>query len=314
MKRYKYEVVIEKWNVGGIVAQHSFNAVTIHHSAVKSQGVPYNAEQRIKAYAAWHRKQGNKGITYHFVIPADDSDVIYCTNYVSGHTWHNSNYIGNQNSLAVMVDGNFEQERPTKKQLEKLKQILDDLNNNWFSKNGWYSFEKQIRTKDKNAYRTYSDSITVSSLHTHREVAQPGHGTACPGRHLQFYIDDYRNKAGNVDWGASEPQPPVEDCEQYKKEINRLEAEKQLLSTELSTCRNEQKATRKELKNALNEIEKLNKRINVLELSTKTLQSKLDKCRAENEDLKKKVGFLNSILNFIKNILSWLIKPKKTKK
>lgn len=216
MKRFEYKVVIDELNSGGIVAAATFDSVTIHHSAVQSNVSGYDAKARIKSYTAWARQKGNKGMQYHFMIPYDNSDIIYCTNYVSGHVWHNSNYSGNQKALSVLVDGNFQIEQPSGKQLQKLEQILRDLNDNWFTKNGWYSFEKNIVPKSKGTVRTYSENIKVPSLHYHNEVAQAGNATACCGANLIPKVVDYRNKAGNVSWGVptAPPTPPIKTCEE----------------------------------------------------------------------------------------------------
>jgi|GEM_PF-5991081 len=200
--RYNYEVIADKiGNKGGegIMQPH---AVTIHHSAVQSD-TNYDVVSRAASYAAYH----GGSMPYHFLIPFNDDNKIYCTQYITNYTWHNSNYIANKDTIAICLDGNFEIDKPRTKQLEKLKQILDDLSANYFSANGWTKFDTGIEPKDNKLLKEYSDGVKVKTLHWHNEVAQPGYPTACCGINLKPYIEEYRSKQGNVSWGAVKPTP-----------------------------------------------------------------------------------------------------------
>jgi hypothetical protein len=147
----------------------------------------------------------------------DDSDNIYVTNYVNGHTWHNGNAQGNRKALAILVDGNFDVEKPTEKQLLKLKQILDHIYGNWFSKNGWFPFEVHMNTRDRVRHK-YTEGKTVRTTHYHNEVAQRGYSTACCGKNLIPKVVEYRNKAGKVNWGNPQ-KDTMEDKTQAKNKI-----------------------------------------------------------------------------------------------
>jgi regulator of replication initiation timing len=228
-KRYKYVVVADSWGTGGTIKRTTFNSVTIHHSAVRAtnNGV-YDPRLRAIAYARLHRSQGNKGIAYNFFVPYDDTDIIYVVNYTSGHNWHNGNGQANEKALATLVDGHFDLEHPHPTQLLKTKQINDDLQNNWFTTNKWYSFETNINPKNTAVRRTYSEGIVVCQLHWHNEVAQAKWKTACCGKNLMPYIAEYREKAGNVNWGVTPPPPPpppppapepIDPCKDIKVEL-----------------------------------------------------------------------------------------------
>jgi len=221
MSRFEYKWVGSQWGTLGVIGENPKNAVTIHHSAVLSNVNNYNPEQRAKTYSTYHKKKGNKGIAYNIMIPYDNSNIIYIVNYLNGYNWHNSNYEGNKQSLAILIDGNFEKEIPNNIQILKLKQLLDDLQDNWFQQNGWVNFETDITPKNKDAIHTYSGGISVPSLHYHNEIAQKGYSTACCGQHLILYVLEYRNKGGNVGWGTS-PTTPTNPCQKEKTEIARL--------------------------------------------------------------------------------------------
>ena len=294
MKRFEYDVVIDRLDTGGVVAQTTLHSVTAHHSAVRSNVAGYNAEQRIKSYTAWARQKGNKGMQYQFMIPYDESDLIYVTNYTSGHVWHNSNYEANQDSLSILIDGNFEVEKPSAKQLQKLEQLLRDLQGNWFTTNGWFSFEKGIVPADKNAIRTYSEGIKVPSLHYHNEVAQAGHGTACAGKYLIPFIIDYRAKGGKVTWGVP-VDPPVETCEQkLAKEISAHTKTKATLNEvqeELKLEKAKIEVLEIQMKKMSEDCEKekadLQTKIDEQRIQLKTLADKNDELKEENNELKK---------------------------
>lgn len=237
MTRFNYKVVASLWGTGGLIANSKFTSVTIHHSAVKSSVNNYSSERRAKTYAQYHRKKGNKGIAYHIFIGRDNTNDIYITNFLTGHTWHNSNFEGNKQALAILVDGNFEVEKPSEMQLKKLRQLLDDLSSNWFTNNKWYSFETRINPKS-HLKRKYS-GITVFNCHWHNEVAQKGNATACCGNNLETYIKDYRYKKGQVTWGVDKPKPPtnLKPCQKELDKIQDLELEIKELELEIENLK-----------------------------------------------------------------------------
>ena len=200
--RYEYKVIAgEIGNAGGRGAMPDPHSLTVHHSAVIRNG-----SEDPKTVAASYCKYHGGYMPYHFLIPYNDDNNIYVTQYVSQYTWHNSNGIGNKDSLAICIDGNFQEQQPKETQLKKFKQLLDDFNSDWFKQNGWSSALDGIRPKQKDVW-TYSDNKKVFTLHWHNEVAQIGHGTACCGKNLMPYVSEYRDKAGSVSWGQPVTPP-----------------------------------------------------------------------------------------------------------
>lgn len=340
MSRFTYEIVAKSWGTGGVEgAMRNPNLVTVHHSAVKGNVAGYNIKSRLISYTAWHRKQGDAGLAYHFVIPMDRSQKIYVTNWLSGFTWHNANYDANQHSIAVLVDGNFQVEKPTKMQLRKLKQLLDDIQNNWFTKNGWFSFETKLNPQDPNTLYTYK-GISVPCLHGHQEVAIGGASTtACPGLALLPKVTEYRNKKGLVDWDGAQP-PVIDPCEKCKGELEIVKRDNVALSNRIeqykADCRKKE-AEKTELQNKLDKADHVIKTqeeiINSLTSEKDELAKKLDVCNGEIPKLKSQINVLKHTLQetadklsecearqtalskFIKAIIKWFAElPKKRKR
>lgn len=211
--RYIYDVIAgEIGNTGGHGPMKTPHAVTIHHSAVVRNGSE-NGKEIAKAYCSYH---GGK-MPYHFLITRKESDPIFCTQYVTQFTYHNANYTANRDCIAICVDGNFQTQNPSATQLKKLKQLLDDIANNWFSKNGWVAWETSINPKNNSKVLNYQ-GVSVKTLHYHNEVAQPGHGTACCGANLIPKVVEYRNKGGNVSWGST-PEPTPDPCQKVRDQL-----------------------------------------------------------------------------------------------
>lgn len=218
MSRFEYSVIITSiTNKGGRGVFPSLpKNITIHHSAV-AKGNNYNAIARANSYSNY--KGGY--MPYHIFIPADDSNLIYITQYLNQYTWHNSNGYGNLASIACVVDGNFEIEQPSEIQLAKLKQLCDDIADNYFSNNGWFAFDKYINPKDNKTYNTYAGK-TVLPLHWHNEIAEAGHGTSCCGKNLMPYVSEYRNKQGDVKWGVKEEPPAPVDWRSEAEDLGEV--------------------------------------------------------------------------------------------
>lgn len=205
MSRFEYRVVINDIpnKFGRGIFPHLPHAVTIHHAGVAVTDDNYNVITRIAAYSNGH----DGYMPYHIIIPHDNSNDILVTQFLNQYTWHNSNGLGNLDAIAVCVDGNFETQKPTKIQLRKLKQLLDDIQNNWFSNNGWFSFDKNIFPQNANVKFTYTKGKTVPALHWHNEITE--NSTDCCGKYLIPYIKEYREKSGNVGWGVEEIPVPI---------------------------------------------------------------------------------------------------------
>lgn len=133
------------------------NMLIVHHEAVYMPN-SYNTLNRIVADAKYQIAKGFGHYAYHYTID-NIGDVYLCVpeNEVN---YHAGNLPVNRNSLAVVLQGNFEVQKPTKKQVEALTKLCD-----------WLFTE-----------RSDIPRLIKSGLKMHKEVRIGG--TSCPGRYL----------------------------------------------------------------------------------------------------------------------------------
>jgi LysM repeat protein len=130
--------------------------IVIHHSATTTGNV--------ESFDKNHRKRGmENGLAYHFVIGngrgMGDGEIAI------GHRWrgqlnggHLSDEQLNTKSIGICLVGNFNNTKPTKKQVESLAALLDELSR--------------------------ETGLAKSSIKTHQDInTKP---TACPGKHLKL--------------------------------------------------------------------------------------------------------------------------------
>ncbi len=313
-KRFEYKIVAKTWGTGGVEAvinPTQFRGVTVHHSAVYARTTD-NPEVRAKTFAYHHRhNKGYRGIAYHIAIFRKPDNYIYITNWLNGITWHNSNWLGNHNMIAVLVDGDYTKQSPSNIQLQKLRQILDDLANNWFSENGWIKFDQNINPRINERIitvsKTWQGFTKWYPLNGHKEVAQAGHTTACPGR-LMTYVKDYRLKQGKVSWGAvTPPPPPKPKCEDQLKACQNTLAQKEAELKEMSKQVQQYIDRIKQLEATIQEqqskIQEQGKTIMELGGAIKQLKGELVKCKQESNICSKIKDFVVKLLRLI---LEWL--------
>lgn len=224
----KYKIVADKINNMGGRGKLSYpKTATTHHTAVATQA-PYNVINRLKVYSKVHGGY----FPYHFYISRNDENVIYITQWFDAVTWHNSNGQGNYGAIAIVMEGNYEIQDVTKSQLERLKKLYDDLENNYFTKKGYIDNLKYIKPKSQKFY-TYSRGVKVKPTHYHNQITEPHLPTACCGKNLIKYVVDYSNKKGKVQWGggtdkpAPKPKPPAKP--EWQKNLKKIDQESYIL-------------------------------------------------------------------------------------
>jgi hypothetical protein len=126
---------------------------------------------------------GSKGLMYHYKI--DNQGTI---SHVRPHNvllWHDGNFPSNQHSIAICIDGNFQEQTPTQEQFEALKQLLDNL-----------------------CTQHPEFPASQGDVYPHRHFS----ATSCCGDNLVPWIEQYRNSGGNVaipqvgyDWAELQP-------------------------------------------------------------------------------------------------------------
>lgn len=104
-------------NVGTITS------ISIHHNAIQ-RAKDYDSVALYRTEAATHYEKLGPGLQYHYTI--DNVGQIFS---VRPHTmWlHAVGSAENTTMLAICLDGNFENQMPTKEQFEALYQLLENL-------------------------------------------------------------------------------------------------------------------------------------------------------------------------------------------
>ncbi len=155
-----------KWRVSK--PMNGVQRITIHHDAINSSGMRSERESitRLNSIRNSHLQRGSEwvDIGYHYII--DPSGRVWQGRPVSIEGAHVSKT--NEHNLGVMLMGNFEQQSPTREQIETL--------------DGFVASQMRL-------YR-----VPVSRVYTHQELK----GTACPGRNLQGYMMATRRSSGRL--------------------------------------------------------------------------------------------------------------------
>jgi len=170
--------------------------IIVHHDGVEVKG-DYDPIARYKQHANYHinkdwngdGKKDGSGIMYHFTI--DWKGRVYITRNFEETLWHCGNYQVNLASIAICLDGNFEVQQPTKEQLTSLKELLINLS-----------------TQHPEFPADFND------IFGHREISS----TACPGKNLLPFVQEIRNKKGQIDI----PGEKDEEKEQLRAENEEL--------------------------------------------------------------------------------------------
>lgn len=131
--------------------------LVVHHEAVYAPKA-YNTMERIKADARYQTAKGLSHYAYHYTI--DNVGMIYLCVPENEVNYHAGNLAVNKNSLAVVLQGNFEVQKPTEKQEKALADLCD------------YLFKS----------RPDIPKLVKAGLKLHKEVRI--NPTACPGRYL----------------------------------------------------------------------------------------------------------------------------------
>lgn len=334
---YNYKIVADKINNTGGYGLFKAKAVTIHHSGVVTDGA-YNVLERLRSYSRAH--QGK--FPYHFYIPRDfeggeyNNDILI-TQWLNQWTVHNTNWDGNRNCLAVCLEGNFEVQQPTKTQLLKLKQLLDDLASKRFQiELGFIRDFEAVNPKDNTTMITFS-GVTVPMLHYHNEVAQVVNGvkqaTACCGKNLIPYVVEYRDKAGDVDWDGKREKKAVPTTtatetariKELENEIASLRSQIEEISAKRDEFANRAKVLSEQALASelyIKQIESIAKskdaEINALQAKIAFRETEIEKILKENTDLRdalleekskqqKVVEFYDQVVKFLSLAKSFLL-------
>lgn len=161
-----------RWTNQGIIASRTsamngVRRITVHHEGNAFYG---SSDQATIARKLANIRNGHinrrpepfADIGYHYIIdPAGRVWAGRDLRYQGAHVERN-----NEHNLGIMVMGNFEEQQPTRAQLDTLEAFMVDQMQRY--------------------------NVPVSRVYTHREIGQ----SVCPGRNLQRFMVAQRSPAG----------------------------------------------------------------------------------------------------------------------
>ncbi len=146
-------------NSNGVMNKNLMDTIVIHHDA-GMRSDRYNTLARLIQEANGHIAKNWGHISYHYSI--DNVGDIYQCLPETEVGYHCGNLAINKKSIAIKLDGNFEVQQPTAKQIQALKDLL-----------------VYLTTK-----RPDLPKIVRASVKGHRDIK----ATACPGKNLYSLI------------------------------------------------------------------------------------------------------------------------------
>lgn len=148
----------------GTMSKDKITRLVIHHEGVKTP-MFYDTVKRIKQDAAYHISKGWGHISYHYMM--DNVGDIYQCLPDSEIGYHAGNLPVNKSSIALCVQGNYNEQKLSAKQEKSLKEFCE------------YMFER----------RPDLPKLLWKGLVGHREVRVGG--TSCPGNNLFAIINKW---------------------------------------------------------------------------------------------------------------------------
>lgn len=101
----------------------TITSISVHHNAIQ-RGHDYDSVAQYRNEAASHYNSLGPGLQYHFCI--DNVGEIFAVRPLT--TWlHVVGSSENTSCIAICLDGNFENQQPTREQFEALYQLLEEL-------------------------------------------------------------------------------------------------------------------------------------------------------------------------------------------
>lgn len=165
---------------------NQITSISVHHDA-SVRPHDYDSVARYRSEAAYHYNNLGPGLQYHYKI--DNTGEIFAIRPLE--TWL---YVVGSNEnvscIAICLDGNFENQQPTREQFEALYQLLEEL-----------------------CERQPSFSATWNDVRPHCDYSS----TACCGANLRSRIFAIKDKAsaqaqllnvGEYDWPTEQPSAP----------------------------------------------------------------------------------------------------------
>jgi len=183
--------------------------LVVHHTALNVSNDDRSPLERVRALYEFHSNNRGWGdVGYHYLI--DEKGQIYEGKsggdyVVGGHV-----YCGNVGTVGVAMMGNFEEEKPTQKQMQSLMWLLDDLAKHY-----------RVNLKYKSLWRGKGTNRIVG----HKDLIS----TECPGYYVSKTMGQIRSNTlvGNFDTPIIFPKlasRPRQD-ESIARRISRLRSQ-----------------------------------------------------------------------------------------
>lgn len=153
--------------MGDTNPMNGIQAITVHHDGMSPEVIrsPADAARRLELIRTSHvESRGWADIGYHLIV--DPQGRIWQGRPMNLQGAHVKDQ--NPHNLGVLVMGNFEEQHPTREALSVLDELL--------------------------AQQAMAHRVPLSAIRTHQEWAS----TACPGRHLQAYMNATRSGSGRL--------------------------------------------------------------------------------------------------------------------
>jgi hypothetical protein len=149
-------VLREDWGAAlaneSLMAPHTIDTLTVHHAGDQTTTT---GPERYRSWQAFHMSRGWGDVAYHYIIGVDGTVYEARDTAYAGDTGTNYDPSGH---FLVVVEGNFDHDVPTERQLESLVNVL-----------AWASVEF---------------NVSPATIGGHRDHAS----TSCPGGNLYPFI------------------------------------------------------------------------------------------------------------------------------
>lgn len=237
--------------------------LTVHHDAIPLDNRS-DAEIIDQIYRT-HVNNGWPGFAYcYFYSPK--TRTWYKMNNHEDVTWHDA---VNWDSIGLIIHGYYHPDidnKPTKETLADLKEMLDYMST---------QFPEFPADQD--------------DVYGHRERSS----TACPGNHLIPYVQEYRNKKGDVNWLSVNPPSSMITIESslYEKLVNGSTVRKEV--AEYLAIPNPDNASREQI---ISVIAGIKSNVTTLQRRIDDIQIELAKETSERQNRDEQVGRLKTEL------------------
>lgn len=266
-----------------IIRSGQLIGVCIHHSAVepgannitelKARASSYNISHSKKSWAETIKTPGEFGypyIEYHYMIAKDGSLLqVQDEKYVLYHAGDNIRGVNsfNLHGIAIMIDGNYENEVPNDNQKLTVVKLIRDIQSR-------YKIDAMVRG--------------------HKETSETS--TSCPGKNIGIHTSGWMKSVIDSINDTTYPQTPATPLEalemqKLREQVNTLQSKLDELTGQLADARGQIKTLSKSEVEKIEQISSLTNEANTEREQHKFYEEQYMKVSTELNDLKRKNQF-----------------------